>query len=149
MLQRRPMVLIIAGEESEHFAHMLSEVFRTSFQIPSPIVDLDLSSESIRSELHDSLDRVAHSTVPLAILDGVEYLGWDAPLALHAFADDSSTTHPHTLLFLTIKKSFHRDAKECEQSVMEYLSERWIGTGGSMDNVSPILSRIMQFLICV
>ncbi|CAJ0609629.1 unnamed protein product [Cylicocyclus nassatus] len=149
MRQKRPVVLIVAGNESERFVRVLSEVFRSSFQIPSPIVDLDLSSELVRSELHGNLDRVVHSTVPLAILDGVEHLGWDAPLALHAFADDSSTAHPHTLLFLTVRKSFQRSAKECERSVMEYLSERWIGTGGSTDNVTPILSRIMQFLICV
>ncbi|EYB98400.1 hypothetical protein Y032_0131g1602 [Ancylostoma ceylanicum] len=159
MLQKSPVVLIIAGDESEHVARALSDVFCAAFHISSPVVTFNLSSASVRSELHDRLDRgkrlfvtnlflflpidsyvyvhvgprksqivalkvlqtfvAVHSTFPLAVLNGVDHLGWDAPLVLHAFADDSSMAPPHTLLFLTIKKAFDSSKIDCEQSVME------------------------------
>ncbi|RCN41198.1 hypothetical protein ANCCAN_12836 [Ancylostoma caninum] len=119
MLQKSPVVLIIAGDESEHVARALSKVFCSAFRISSPVVTFDLSSASVRSEFHARLARAVHTTFPLAILNGVDHLGWDAPLVLHAFADDSSMAPPHTLLFLTIKKAFNIPKRECEQSVME------------------------------
>ncbi|ETN82587.1 hypothetical protein NECAME_07879 [Necator americanus] len=149
MQQKSPIVLIVAGEESELIVRALSEVFCAAFHISSSVLVIDLTSESVREKLHEGLDRAVHSTVPLAILNGVDHLGWDSPLILHAFADDSSLTTSRALLLLTMKKNFHVSKEQCEKSVMEYLSAKWINGGGSADNVFPILSRIMQFLICL
>ncbi|KAK6764267.1 hypothetical protein RB195_024547 [Necator americanus] len=119
MQQESPIVLIVAGEESELIVRALSEIFCAAFHISSPVLVIDLTSESVREKLHEGLDRAVHSTVPLAILNGVDHLGWDSPLILHAFADDSSLTTSRALLLLTMKKNFHVSKEQCEKSVME------------------------------
>ncbi|VDM53762.1 unnamed protein product [Angiostrongylus costaricensis] len=59
------------------------------------------------------------SDVPIAVLNGIDQLFWDAPLVLQAFSDNSFVPSPHTLLLLSVKKSFLGPKKVCEQSLME------------------------------
>ncbi|KAJ1362177.1 hypothetical protein KIN20_021613 [Parelaphostrongylus tenuis] len=148
MLQESPIVLLVTGKQSRDVVNTISDAFGEAFELSRPVDTVELTAQSNRADLHESLSRALHSDVPIAVLNGIDQLFWDAPLVLQAFSDNSFVPSPHALLLLSVRKSFLGPKKVCERSLMEYLNATWISSGGSVDSVSPILSRIMQFIIC-
>ncbi|WKY17176.1 hypothetical protein Q1695_001640 [Nippostrongylus brasiliensis] len=147
MKQKSPVFLMIIGNRSVEVASAVSELLRFASLDDEPLNIYNLTSHSTRVDLHEQIARVASSSFPFMVLNGINYLTWDAPLVLHTFADYNSHAYSNTLLLLTVSKQFDGTKMDCERSLLDYLTDTWVQAGGTIDNVTPVMSRIMQHII--
>ncbi|VDL69388.1 unnamed protein product [Nippostrongylus brasiliensis] len=147
MKQKSPVFLMIIGNRSVEVASAVSELLRFASLDDEPLNIYNLTAHSTRVDLHEQIARVASSSFPFMVLNGINYLTWDAPLVLHTFADYNSHAYSNTLLLLTVSKQFDGTKMDCERSLLDYLTDTWVQAGGTIDNVTPVMSRIMQHII--
>ncbi|VDM43753.1 unnamed protein product [Toxocara canis] len=95
----------------------------------------------------------------IRMLTGIDKLRGDAPLSLHSACDHDHSPYPSALILLTINRAMIASNKHCETEVLRgiymlvlyfsFLADEWHSEYMNKDRISPILSRITSYVICL
>ncbi|CAJ0945244.1 unnamed protein product, partial [Mesorhabditis belari] len=145
-----PMVIVLYGQDEKLNAFYEKVLRWTSNVTRQRIASGFYCSETTsRAQLHKYFeDSLGGKSGPVfAAVRHLQELRWDAPVALHAWADDGHRLADHIFILLGIDGP--PIVGDCEVSVTNALSAQWIKQGGNADAIPPIVHSRMHYFICL
>ncbi|VDD96376.1 unnamed protein product [Enterobius vermicularis] len=79
----------------------------------------------------------------------IDKLRGDAPLSLHSLCECDYSSHPGSLVVLTVGSLDMGTYADCENAISSLLVERWQNPSLNADKIFPIISRIASYTICL
>lgn len=143
-----PYTVLITGSKAKIFASDITSVFTEVLQ-RGEVEKIFCDAQKERHQLDNEIASSLKKTSKTVILNDIDKLRGEAPLSLHSLCDPDYSPHPSALILLTITRSSLGSYPKCEQAVSSLLLDEW--QTGFMDSnkISPILSRITSYVICL
>uniref|UniRef100_A0A915C9B5 Uncharacterized protein n=1 Tax=Parascaris univalens TaxID=6257 RepID=A0A915C9B5_PARUN len=143
-----PYVVLIAGERAANFSADIVNVF-LNVTNRGAMERIILNGQKKRYELDKEIMRSLSKGSKTVILDGVDKLRGDTPLSLHSVCDPDHSPFSSALILLTINRPLRALDSQCEIAVSSLLVYEWRSEYMNKDRISPIISRITSYVICL
>ncbi|GMR34177.1 hypothetical protein PMAYCL1PPCAC_04372, partial [Pristionchus mayeri] len=103
-----------------------------------------------RAHLHGTFENTLRGGAKSTIgLREIEKLPWDTPLVLHTFADADHIATSRPFIWLQVSRDDSLKGLSCDDAITRTLTSSWLASGGNVDNVAPVISRVLQFTVCL
>ncbi|GMT34730.1 hypothetical protein PFISCL1PPCAC_26027, partial [Pristionchus fissidentatus] len=144
-----PVVVVIYAPAAS--AHLLDDLTTTTGSLLGRKTTVVSSTPGTqRAHLHATLDNTLKGGSKSTIgLRAIEKLSWDVPLVLQSFADADHVVKSRPLIWLQVTRDDSLKGLSCDVAIEETLTSSWLASGGTVDNVAPVISRILQFTVCL
>lgn len=143
-----PVVVIIYAPDSSLFLDDLTTSTASALGRKTTVVTSTASTA--RSDLHSTFENTLKGGSKSTIgLREIEKLRWDTPLVLHAFADSDHIAASRPLIWLQVTRDDSLKGHSCDAAIERTLTSSWLASGGNEDNVAPVISRVLQFTVCL
>ncbi|GMT03800.1 hypothetical protein PENTCL1PPCAC_25974 [Pristionchus entomophagus] len=150
-----PVVVIIYAAETS--AALLDDLTTSTASFLGKKTTVVTSTPTTaRSDLHSTFDNTLRGGSKSTIgMRQIEKLSWDTPLVLHAFADadhvrPDADAPSRPLIWLQVTRDDSlKGSLSCDAAIERTLTSSWLASGGTVDNVAPVISRVLQFTVCL
>ncbi|GMR42987.1 hypothetical protein PMAYCL1PPCAC_13182, partial [Pristionchus mayeri] len=144
-----PVVVIIYASESS--SKLLDDfTTATSSFLGQDLTVINASEDTERAFLHETFERTLSGGSKSTIgIRRPEKLPWEAALVLHAFADGDYVAASRPLIWLQVTRDDTFAFASCDEAIESILMKSWTSSGGTEGNVAPIISRVLQFTVCL
>ncbi|KAF8384122.1 hypothetical protein PRIPAC_73264 [Pristionchus pacificus] len=146
---RDPVVVILYT--SDRSASLLDDLAKTTASFLGKKTTIVTSTGNTqRAHLHATFENTLRGDTKSTIgMRAIEDLSWDAPLVLHSFADADHIKVSRPIIWLQVTRDESLKGRTCDEAIASKLTSSWLASGGIVDNVTPVISRVLQFAICL